>query len=378
MFWLFLLLATARVTCFLHPHRTRAHRTAHRTNNHPSTFKLLATSTQTDISITIPSVANAVDDDDCDYDYPSRLHTIHVKTLLTPMETQQCLQIATEYASSTGRWDRPDFTRHTSYATCDFCVEDCPPLESYLQSIGFDTRVWDMLSTLYDVDHDDMSYLDFFCAHYQAKSDTSTETMDRLEAHRDGSLLSFTLLLNSPEQFQGGGTFFEALRDIEPTSNNDAVLRKGGIIRPQHAGDAVFHSGKILHGADVVTHGQRTVLVGFVDVSEWRQRPGALTAACRDWGRMDVAKRRLERQRQKSDRGWFLNNQKWLPKVDGVTHSVVQGYSPTFRSVEQRGNDDFQRRKRLEAEDVLLRTILMDRDEAEKTFDIFGGDVTIL
>lgn len=360
MFWsLFVLLLIPRIiSCFLLSDSDRLHPTRRLREQKP------CSATQTDISITLPSVASTGD-------YP--LHTIHVKTLLSPDETDKCLQIATEYATTTGRWDRPDFTRHASYATCDFCVEDCTPLETYLQSIHFDTRIWELMSSAYDIDCDDMAYLDFFCAHYQAKSEEHSETMDRLEAHRDGSLLSFTLLLNSPEEFEGGGTFFEALSDVEPTGHD--VLQKGGIIRPQRAGDAVLHCGKILHGADVVTRGQRTVLVGFVEVSEWRQRPGALSAACRDWGRMDVAKRRLERQRQKGSRGWFLNNQKWLPKA---TSSVIQGYVPAFSSVEYRGNDDFQRQKRLEAEDVLLRTILMDRDEAEKTFDIFDGDVTIL
>ncbi|GAX10420.1 hypothetical protein FisN_21Lu122 [Fistulifera solaris] len=367
MFFILFFFVTPLAFSFLLPHRTKLLR-----RNDQSPWKAATTSIQTNISITLPSAVQVYDD------YPSALHTIHVKTVLTPKETEQCLRIATEYATLTGRWDRPDFTRHASYATCDFCIEDCPPLQSYLQSIHFDTRIWDLLHSFYNIDHDDMSYLDFFCAHYRAKSDENLETMDRLEAHRDGSLLSFTLLLTPPDRFEGGGTFFEALRDVEPTMENKDTFQTGEVIRPQQAGDAVMHCGKILHGADVITKGQRTVLVGFVDVSEWRQRPGALSRACRDWGRMDVAKRRLERQKQKGCRGWFLNHQKWLPKVDRMTHSIIQGYIPAFRSVERRGNDDFQRRKRLEAEDVLLRTILMDRDEAEKSFDIFDGDVTIL
>eukprot|EP00568_Trieres_chinensis_P012113 CAMPEP_0183301906 /NCGR_PEP_ID=MMETSP0160_2-20130417/7884_1 /TAXON_ID=2839 ORGANISM="Odontella Sinensis, Strain Grunow 1884" /NCGR_SAMPLE_ID=MMETSP0160_2 /ASSEMBLY_ACC=CAM_ASM_000250 /LENGTH=34 /DNA_ID= /DNA_START= /DNA_END= /DNA_ORIENTATION= len=32
------------------------------------------------------------------------------------------------------------------------------------------------------------------------------------------------------------------------------------------AGHVTLHTGKALHGADVVTAGTRTVLVGFVDV----------------------------------------------------------------------------------------------------------------
>jgi hypothetical protein len=38
--------------------------------------------------------------------------------------------------------------------------------------------------------------------------------MDRLAFHRDGSLLSFTVLLSPPNEFEGGGTIFDALVDV--------------------------------------------------------------------------------------------------------------------------------------------------------------------
>jgi hypothetical protein len=45
-------------------------------------------------------------------------------------------------------------------------------------------------------------------------SDEDRNTMDRLAFHRDGSLLSFTVLLSPPNEFEGGGTIFDALVDV--------------------------------------------------------------------------------------------------------------------------------------------------------------------
>jgi predicted 2-oxoglutarate/Fe(II)-dependent dioxygenase YbiX len=345
-------------------------------------------SSLTDVTFTAPKFA-LDDDDDNDglyqYPYPSPLHSIHVKSVLSDTESAKCLQLATDYAKQTGRWDQPDADRHASYATCDFPVEECETLDSFLQETGFDNRVWEHMSKLYGVRYEDMTYLDFFCAHYEAEADSGVDiddqqqqtTMDRLEAHRDGSLLSFTVTLTPPSEFQGGGTFFDALRDVS-SPETDPILQAGGAIRPLRAGDAVLHGGKMLHGAAPVTSGQRTVLVGFIDVAEWCYRPGVLSKACCDWGRMDVAAYRWKRQQAKTaeegqKKGWPLSNQRWLPPSKGRSH--IQGFRPAFSSVEVRGDGEYQRRKKLEAEDFLLRNILLPEDERD---DLIGGDITIL
>jgi len=338
------------------------------------------TSCSTDITLTVPRFLPDNDDDDDDVTgttdensdsctYPSPLHNIHVVSLLSDDETAHCLKLAQQYAAATGCWKQPDQERHATYSTCDFAVQECESLVAYLDEIGLNERLWTELSERYGIDRDDMSYLDFFCAHYQAnkedgEGDSQTTTMDRLEPHRDGSLLSFTITLSSPDDFEGGGTIFDALRDVDPVNND--VLRSGGVVRPCRAGDAVLHSGKLLHGADVVRSGERSVLVGFVEVADWCLRPGALTTACRDWGRMDVARYRYNRQIDRtkdSERGWFLNNAKWLPQ--GRSRSYMQGFCPAFDSVIRRADDEYQRLKKLQAEDRLLRTILLSEDEKE-------------
>lgn len=341
--------------------------------------------------------------------YPSPLHYIHVRSLLTNAEVQTCHRISQEYAAQTGRWDAPDEIRHQTYPTCDFPVDECETLLEYLKQIDFDNRLWSNLSELYGIDLSDMNYLDLFVAHYQAKNEddatgtvSPTGSLDRLELHRDGSLLSFSLLLNSPTEFTGGGTFYDALRDVvivgSPTNctsdnnnnnnnnkHNDTcdkatLLHPGGVIRPLRAGDACLHCGKLLHGADTVTSGSRTVLVGFIEVAERCYRPGVLAKACTDWGRMDVAAFRHRRQMEQGN-GWVINHTKWFtsPQQEKTQHShssvFKKGYIPAFESVQRRADPAYQRRKKLEAEDILLRTILLPPEERPK--DLWDQGITI-
>ena len=71
-----------------------------------------------------------------------------------------------------------------------------------------------------------------------------------MDIHRDGSIISFNILLNSTDDFDGGGTFVEA----------DAKTYSIG------QGDCFVHSGKLRHAGAAITSGERLVLVGFVDL----------------------------------------------------------------------------------------------------------------
>ncbi len=67
--------------------------------------------------------------------------------------------------------------------------------------------------------------------------------------HRDGSIVSFNVLLNSENEFTGGGTYIEA-------SNTVYTIDRG---------DCFVHSGKVRHGGETITSGVRYILVGFLD-----------------------------------------------------------------------------------------------------------------
>jgi len=317
--------------------------------------------------------------------YPSPLHHIHVLPLLTNEESTHLLQLARTYATENQCWDQQDATRHVSYPTVDFAIEDSIEIEQYLgdgdDGIGFQQRIFGALSSAYDVDAEDMSYLDLFCASYEAKDEATinskeekSTTMDRLDLHRDGSLLSFTVLLSPLEQFEGGGTIFDALQNINDESIN-SILQPQGVIQPPQAGYATLHSGKLLHGGHIVTKGQRIVLVGFVDVDQRNMKPGSLGEATKQWGRNDVrtywSERRLSliKQQRKSNIEneqpvWKLKNWRYLPKHTrsyfGKGSTIP---SSILANIERRASLDEIRRRRLQTEDKLLREILLPREE---------------
>jgi hypothetical protein len=177
--------------------------------------------------------------------YPSRLHFIYMEPLLSLEEAHECYQLAQRHGID--HWRRPDEERHVNFPTCDFAVDEIPEFESYLNTIQFTERVLNRMTHLYFPSHIGITtlknnnppllgFIDLFCVQYVATDQCQdNQRMDRLEAHRDGSILSFTILLSPPENFQGGGTFFDALI-------NDANIHDSGVIQPPAAGYAVYQS----------------------------------------------------------------------------------------------------------------------------------------
>jgi hypothetical protein len=337
------------------------------------------TETTTDITITLPSFAAAADDPEASF--PSPLHHIYIRSLLSDEEVGMALKLAIDYAEENGRFDNPDSDRHVSYATCDFPVDECDQLDSFLESTDFQQRLFGQFADLYNVDANDLSFDDLFVAYYQAKPEVGecddgdkedeSNIMDRLELHRDGSLFSFSLLLNPPDEFDGGGTFYDALRDMNPSDCDHGILHSGGAIRPDRAGDAVLHCGKILHGADVVTAGRRVVLVGFVNLSKRYIRKGIIGNACKEWGRQDVARYRHQRQEKKNHKGWVLSNSRWLSNATKYP-SIVRGFVPASSGVVRRADPEGCRLRRLKTENVLLQNILLFPEERGPKEEEFG------
>ncbi|KAH8749922.1 hypothetical protein F5883DRAFT_580371 [Diaporthe sp. PMI_573] len=80
-----------------------------------------------------------------------------------------------------------------------------------------------------------------------------------LSLHSDGCLLSFSLLLNHRDAFEGGGTFFKG-------SGKTFRVEQGGLL---------MHDAGLEHAGAKITSGQRIILVGFVetvDVLKNKQR----------------------------------------------------------------------------------------------------------
>ena len=97
------------------------------------------------------------------------------------------------------------------------------------------------------------SVLDCFLVKYSAAA------QNKLPTHADQSLLSFTISLNDPSEYVGGGTWFERL---------------GRPIDAPGAGHVIMFPGKVEHGGNPITGGTRYVIVLFMGYSANRsERP---------------------------------------------------------------------------------------------------------
>ena len=82
----------------------------------------------------------------------------------------------------------------------------------------------------------------------------TTRIQDELKEHRDGSILSFNILLNKASEFRGGGTKFSGIQS--------------GLTVRNEKGGCIFHCGKLKHsGVKIIgRESLRFILVGFLNV----------------------------------------------------------------------------------------------------------------
>ncbi|KAF1784084.1 Ankyrin repeat-containing domain [Phytophthora cactorum] len=131
--------------------------------------------------------------------------------------------------------------RHASYQTTDMPCHQVAALNSWVRSALAD-RLFPQIAKRYQLPKTKrLLFRDLF---FGERSE--------LALHRDGSVLSFNLLLNSADEFTGGGTYFDATKHTVHITQ----------------GDAAVHSGKVLHGGAPVLTGIRQILVGFLDVAD--------------------------------------------------------------------------------------------------------------
>ena len=144
--------------------------------------------------------------------------------------------------------------RHRSYATTDIPSHMIDyELDEYLRELLYDTLYPKMVEkykfnerfnvNLNNGEYFEIGVRDLFFVKYDLLK------QNELKLHRDGSLVSFNILLNDKCEFEGGGTYFEHLDKVYEIEK----------------GDCVIHSGKVLHAGYPILSGERYILVGFLD-----------------------------------------------------------------------------------------------------------------
>jgi hypothetical protein len=169
-----------------------------------------------------------------------------LRQVWTAKERAKVLEVVNRVVSKIG-WQK---NRHAAYATTDMRCSDLPMAAAVWVRRTISERLFPVMLKCYDLRHHQLSFRDLFFVYYKAAPGHQSE----LSIHRDGSLLSFNILLNNRTDFEGGGTF----------------IQETGATHHIHGGDALMHSGQVLHGGATVTSGERYLLVGFVNVMSTR------------------------------------------------------------------------------------------------------------
>lgn len=161
-----------------------------------------------------------------------------LKSVLSENECDRCVaDLVSTVAARGGCWSTD---RHFEFATTDLAAKNLL-VHGWLCS-ALEDRLFPLLRERHGATG--LKWRDLFLAKYSANQQSD------LALHRDATPLSFNILLNNPDHFEGGGTYFE--------KHDKTYFPK--------VGDCLVHSGKLRHGAGTVTSGHRFVLVAFVHV----------------------------------------------------------------------------------------------------------------
>jgi len=144
-----------------------------------------------------------------------------------------------KYANENGGWST---TRHKTYPTTDLPVNKIANIYSFVfESFRHIIQDIKTLYCLYDKHFYKVN--DLFIVKYDANRQSN------LELHTDNSDISVNILLSSPSDFEGGGTYFD-----------------DGIITHIRKGDALIHCGQTKHSGIDITKGTRYILVSFINI----------------------------------------------------------------------------------------------------------------
>ncbi|KAL1508685.1 hypothetical protein AB1Y20_004780 [Prymnesium parvum] len=170
------------------------------------------------------------------------------------LDAAQCDEAVAEaeaYARENEGWLT---SRHIAFPTTDIPISRLPRLQAEWEARLF-PRLAAAVGGVLGLDAERgerLVPLDVFVVKY------AHDGQRELAVHRDNGLLTFSLLLNDPGDFEGGGTYFE---------------ESGRVYRPSK-GVGVVHSALVRHAGFPITSGTRYVLVGFCGLESPRLPAG--------------------------------------------------------------------------------------------------------
>lgn len=143
------------------------------------------------------------------------------------------------YAKENGGWTT---NRHNKYPTTDIPIDKIKPIFKYVLG-SLDNIITKIYKYYCMPESIKINIVDLFIVKYEEGA------QNKLDIHTDGSFLTFSIMLSSINDYQGGGTQF-----------NDGLK----VVLDQ--GDVLVHSGFVKHSGLEVTKGTRYILVGFTSI----------------------------------------------------------------------------------------------------------------
>jgi len=163
--------------------------------------------------------------------------------LITAEEADYIVQCAEQRAEERGGWTT---NRHKHHPTTDLEIEDIsktnPSFQQFYRQLL--DRIFDLIVFKFPfLQKQNLYTRDAFVVKYEMEGQRS------LGLHQDGSDVTFNVALTERfVDYNGGGTYFDALRSVLHCSK----------------GNMVMHSGNLKHAGVEITNGKRYILVGFV------------------------------------------------------------------------------------------------------------------
>ena len=156
------------------------------------------------------------------------------------LNKKEC-EIIIKKSEELGEWTTK---RHKNYPTTDIPIKSIPGLDKIKTKIV--NNISALIKNKYYLDNQStIEAYDLFVVKYDMNGQRG------LDIHRDSSEFSFVLLLSNPDNFEGGGTYYE----------EDKLL-----INPDKQGSLSVHFGKVKHSGKNITKGTRYILIGFLKV----------------------------------------------------------------------------------------------------------------